>query len=86
MPIWYALLIRVVLTTGTVWPVVAREAQPEAADQSVMPRLQYATFDLQRGKPRMPSTLHTDVYRSTARRSEYNHHPGRRGAVQPLPA
>ena len=57
MQVWFALLIMVALTTGTIWPVAARGNQPEAAGQSVMLRLKYATFDPLQGEPPMPPAL-----------------------------
>ena len=65
MRIWFALLIMVLLTAGAIWPVAAREAQPEAAGPSVMLRLKYATFDPLQGEPPMPPALHTDAHRGT---------------------
>ena len=63
--IWFALLIMLALTTISIWPVAARETQPEAAGQSVMLRLKYATFDPLQGEPKLPPVLHTDAHRGT---------------------
>jgi PKD repeat protein/subtilisin family serine protease len=53
----------VLLAVGAIWPVAAREAQPEGDGQGVMLRLKYATFDPLQGEPQMPPALHTDAHR-----------------------
>ena len=61
--IWFALLIMVLFTAGAIWPVAARETQPEAAGPGLMLRLKYATFDPLQGEPEMPVALHTHAHR-----------------------
>jgi serine protease AprX len=60
--IWVALFIAVILTGGAIWPVAAREAQPEAASEPVLLRLKYATFDPLQGEPEMAPALRADAY------------------------
>jgi serine protease AprX len=65
MQIWVALFIAVILTGGAIWPVSAREAQPQLASEPVLLRLKYATFDPLQGEPEMAPALRADAYPET---------------------